>query len=160
MKYKFKYRHNWVQRVFNITSPKIKVKLSKSDIWSVDAVAAGMLLPLMKKLKAEKQSAGFVDNEDVPEELRGEDEDNIFEKYNWVLDEIIWALEQSNIDWEDQYVSGTHDMHTVEVENGLFEWVKGPNDTFKIDSEGINAHYERMKRGMILFGKYFWSFWS
>jgi hypothetical protein len=36
----------------------------------------------------------------------------------------------------------------------------GPNHTFKIDEEGKKAHYDRIKNGHRLFGRYYFSLWD
>jgi hypothetical protein len=37
---------------------------------------------------------------------------------------------------------------------------KGPNDTFKVDHNGMNKHNERINNGLRLFGKYYRNLWD
>jgi hypothetical protein len=66
----------------------------------------------------------------------------------------------------DAYRSGTHDMKTVAVEwddNGkatMYQWVEGPNNTYKCDYEGIKVVETRIQNGFRLFGKYYQNLWD
>lgn len=153
---------------------KIKVKVDYWDSWSADSTIAILVLPILKQLKETKHGAPEVDDEDVPENLRSTntspkenswDTDELwFDRFDWVLDEIIWTFEQlqPDCDWEQQYYSGEHDVKFVPCKDNpdLFEMAKGPNDTFKVDWEGRKNHFERMQNGLRLFGKYYFSLWD
>jgi hypothetical protein len=131
---------------------------------------------VLKKLKEHKHGSPHVDDEDVPEHLRTtaaepltEEEkntghtDELWEqRWDWVLNEMIWAFEQHTMDdWESQYYSGDTDLHIEKNElTGYGELVKGPNHTFEVDIEGRNAAYKRMANGRRLFAKYYNSLWD
>src|SRR6056300_1236892 len=146
-----------IQFVYNCTinlfldrrEQKVKVRIDKWDTWSMDHTLASIVLPMLKQLKATTHGAPNVDPEDVPKELRpkkqdvlkyneiGETDDKFFERWNWVLDEMIWAFEQKcRDDWMKDY------------------------DYNKWDQEGAKAHQERMSNGFRLFGKYYESLWD
>ena len=38
--------------------------------------------------------------------------------------------------------------------------IPGPNDTYKMDTEGLNKHRARMDNGLRLFGKYYSGLWD
>lgn len=166
---------------------KIKIRIDKYDTWSMDSTLAMIVLPMLKQLKDTKHGSGMVDLEDVPEHLRlttTEDYEaqqtfefynadvpegvNIHTRFDWVLDEMIWAFEQlqPDNDWEQQYYSGEHDTFfevSDTYEDGkprLYEMKKGPNDTFKIDMDGLQNHQARIDNGLRLFGKYFRTLWD
>jgi hypothetical protein len=40
------------------------------------------------------------------------------------------------------------------------EMKHGPNDTFKVDREGMEAHQQKIDNGMRLFGKYYGALWD
>jgi hypothetical protein len=42
----------------------------------------------------------------------------------------------------------------------MYESLKGPNDTFKVDREGMTKHQDRIDNGLRLFGKYFSGLWN
>ena len=176
------------------------IHIDDYDTWSMDATLAKIILPMLKKLKEVKHGSPLVDDEDLPEELRTSDEnhhqrefdfdDNVQQlrwdqyevRWNWVMDEMIWAFEQKNTEWEDQFYSGemqtllqpldkdgnpigdpydTDDGEPPEPEGvETFEMMRGPNDTFKCDYEKMDRHHNRMKNGFRLFGKYYEGLWD
>ena len=169
---------------------KIKVRIDPWDSWSMDSTLSPIILPLLKQLKATKHGSGVVDLEDVPEYMRTtkseEYEDqkafefyhedtttsgyDIHARYDWVLDEMIWAFEQlqPDCDWKDQYRSGNHDMvwkasgDKVDEDGDPLFWTmeKGPNDTFVCDYAAMQKHQDRISNGLRLFGKYFQTLWD
>ena len=166
-----------INKIISNRKRKIKVRIDKYDTWNMDGTLAHIIVPMLKQLKETKHGAPSVDDEDVPEELRstsatplteeqknsGYSDENYFKRWDYVLDEMIFAFEAKLVDWEDQFYSGVHDHRTVKVEiNGktYYEWQKGPNDTFKVDREGLNKYHARMKNGFRLFGKYYEGLWD
>ena len=167
---------------------KMVVKIDYWDHWNVDSTLSPIILPLLKDLKKYKHGSGMIDLEDVPEHMRTtttEDYDaqscfdfynedteerkyTIHDRYDWALDEMIWAFEQlqPDYDWEDQYSSGEIDTLHVPCkwdENGkplLYEMKDGPEHTYKVDWEARQKHQERITRGLTLFGKYYQTLWD
>jgi hypothetical protein len=155
----------------------IKVRIDNYDVWSADHTLAYIILPMLKKMKENKQGAPFVDDEDVPEGLRSTDappkeneydtDANHFKRWDWVLDEMIQAFE-CHVDesWEDQYRSGVHDMVwevSATDENGkpkLYQMKDGPKNTYKCDYEALEKHQKRNQNGFRLFGKYYQNLWN
>ena len=167
------------QKCLDVIHPKINyVKIDKWDTWSMDSTLSIIILPMLKQLRATKHGAPTTDDADVPEGLRSTDappkedewdvDENWFKRWDWIMDEMIWTFEQKqpDCDWEHQYYSGVHDTSFRAIEwdaNGkalLHEQVKGPNDTFKVDREGMDKHQERINNGMKLFGKYYQGLWD
>jgi len=156
----------------------VKIHIDDYDVWSVDATLAYIIVPMLKKLKEVKHGSPYVDDCDVPEHLKstaapavntdnGDIDDNFHKRWEWVLDEMIWAWEQlhTDTDWEAQYHSGVHDTQWVESDtlyNGetTYKMIKGPNDTRKFDYDGYKAHSDRITRGTTLFGKYTQNLWD
>jgi hypothetical protein len=151
---------------------KIYVRIDNYDLWNMDQTLAIIILPMLKKFRKEFRGAPFVDDEDVPENLRStnskKDEEghldaNHHRRWEWVLDEMIWAFEQlhPSSNWEDQFSSGKIDLVSEPVswdaDGNVKEYklVRGPEHTYKFDAEGAKKHQERIKRGTLLFGKYF-----
>ena len=141
-------------------SQKISVKIHNYDTWSMDHTLAPIILPMLRQLKETKHGSPFVDDEDVPLELRSTNaepktdeydiDSNHHLRWDWVMGEMIWAFEQKcRDDWEDDYCKYEDD----------------PSATFGLklvweDREGRKAHQERMTNGFRLFGKYFESLWD
>jgi hypothetical protein len=160
---------------------QIVVKLDRWDTWNMDATLAIIILPMLKQLKATQHGAGFVDDADVPEgiglwsdeadpkENEFDTDSNHFKRWEWVLDEMIWAFEQKqpDYDWEDQYHSGKIDMTwkpigelDAEGDAKMYEMEKGPLDTHQFDTEGHKQHQARITNALKLFGKYYQNLWD
>jgi len=178
-----------IQKFLDFVHPRIEyIKIDKYDTWNMDTTLAPIILPMLKQLKASTHGSGTVDLEDVPEELRYNtheewDEQKCFDFYHehevkegdcdiharwdWVLDEMIWAFEQICDDDNDkQFHTGVFERKSVPCawdENGkatMFESVKGPNDTAHFDIEGYQKHHNRINNGTRLFGKYYRNLWD
>ena len=142
----------------------IKIRIDRYDTWSMDDTLAHIAVPMLKQLKETKHGAPAVEFKDVPEELmppdaeavkklymeNGEIDENFFKRWEWVLDEMIWAFEQKTIDWEKQYYG---------------EWVEDKSNLLgghhaSTDYDGLKAHQARMSNGFRLFGKYYENLWD
>jgi hypothetical protein len=167
-----------ISKFLDFVHPKINyVKIDKWDTWSMDATLGMIVLPMLKQLKETKQGAPFVDDEDVPDELKTTSapakeneydvDDNHFKRWDWALDEMIFAFHSKQDDsWQDAFRSGVHDMKTVACawdDNGkatMYQWVEGPNNTYKCDYEGMKVVEARIQNGFRLFGKYYQNLWD
>ena len=165
-------------KFLNFVHPEIKyVKIDRWDTWSMDHTLADIILPMLKQLKETKHGAPFVDDEDVPEELKStsappkeneyDTDENHFKRWDWVLDEMIFAFECKVDDsWQEKFCSGEHDIKSVPCEwdeNGkpkMYKMEKGPNDTYKCDYDGIALIQKRITNGYRLFGKYYEGLWD
>lgn len=171
-----------IQWVLDRVHPKIDyVKIDQWDTWSMDHTLGHIALPMLKQLNASKHGAPFVDDEDVPEELRStaappkenewDTDDNHFARWDWVMAEMIFAFEHRLDDsWEDAYREGEHDILWVPVdadgnevpkgEHKFTEMRRGPNDTYRCDYDGMKIVQDRMQNGFRLFGKYYQALWD
>jgi len=141
---------------------KIHVRVDCYDVWSMDHTLSYIIVPMLKELKKSKQGAPFVDDEDVPEELRSTSappkeneydlDEHHFKRWDWVLEEMVWAFEQKTRDfWESDYYGSYIPSNDNKPLDGHFEWV---------DDEGRKAHQARMSNGFRLFGKYYENLWN
>ena len=167
-----------VQKFLDFVHPKVDyVKIDYWDTWSMDHTLGLIALPMLKQLQTKKHGAPFVDDEDVPEELKStsapakenewDTDDNHFKRWDWVMDEMIFAFEHHlNKDWEEAYRSGEFDHKTVACEwdeNGkakMFKLEEGPNHTYKCDYDGMKIVEDRIRNGFKLFGKYYQNLWD
>lgn len=137
---------NWIW--FDRREQKIKVRIDPWDNLSMDHTLAPIILPMLKQLQKSKHGAPFVDNKDVPKELRatkkqieasskdGTVDPKWFARWDWVLDEMIYAFDcKANKD--DVYVR-------FDIE----------------DREGKEKEQERISNGFRLFGKYYENLWD
>jgi len=145
---------NWAW--FDRRKQKIQVTIDPWDTWSMDHTLAPIILPMLKQLKQNNPGAPDVDDKDVPAHLhpKGRDkwgtDETYFERWNWVLDEMIWAFEQKcRGNWEGDY----------------YKYEDDPDSKFGLklvweDPEGMKKHQERMSNAFKLFGKYYESLWE
>lgn len=173
-----------INKVLDNRTQKVKVRIDKYDTWSMYTTLSHIILPMLVQLKETKHGAPNVDLEDVPEHLRpseeeiakykenGDTDDKFFERWDWVLGEMIWAMSEiaSDEDGESQFFTGENDMQFIpidenrnvcsEEEADAYQLVKGPNDTREIDMDGLKAYNARIDNGCRLFGKYFRNLWD
>lgn len=164
--------NDFCQWIHSKRNRDVFIKIDGYDTWNADDTMARIILPIMKQLKEQKQGHGFIDDEDVPEELRSYNagpkenewdwDDNAEKRYEWVLNEVIWAFEQMLDDSaEDQFHTGVIDHVWEPCENSkLSQLGHGPNHTHKFDKDGYMAWSKRIDNGTTLFGKYFRTFWT
>lgn len=115
------------QWIHNKKSRKIKIKIHPYDTWNMDHTLALIIVPMLKQLKETKHGAPFVDNEDVPEELWRKETPDIpfleepdekhFERWDYVIDEMIWAFERI-LDSDDIEKSNDEEIMN-RIDNGL-----------------------------------------
>jgi hypothetical protein len=166
------------QKFLDFVHPEIKyVKIDRWDTWSMDHTLADIILPMLKQLQETKHGGPFVDDDDVPDELKStsapakenewDTDDNHFKRWDYVLDEMIFAFECKVDDsWSDKFSSGEFDKKTVACqwdENGkakMYEWIDGPNHTYKLDFDGMQEVQKRITNGFRLFGKYYEALWD
>ena len=162
-----------IQKVLDFIHPRIEyIKIDKYDTWNMAETLGDIILPMLKQLKRDTHGAPMVDNWDVPTDLwntdpvseTGEVDANHFKRWDYVLDEMIWAFEQiTDKDNDAQFHSGEADYirTPIEVEGEkMIELVPGPNHTAKFDMEGYTAHHARIRNGTYLFGKYYRDLWD
>jgi len=154
-------------------SRTIKVHIDRWDTWSMDHTLALIVLPMLKQLKETKHGAPMVDVEDVPKELRptkkeqaaynkdGTTDDKFFERWDWVLDEMIFAFDSKvNDGWEEQFETGEYDLQWKKLEDGNYQIVEGPEHAKVYDWEARKKYEERISNGFRLFGKYYNNLWD
>ena len=151
---------NWV---YNKRKRKVSVKIDPWDSYNADHTLALITLPLLKQLQETKQGSAMVDDEDVPEEIRStnakpkenewDTDEFVHARWDWVLNEIIFALEQyTNDDAESKF----YDHSDVNEEDDLMTQVR----SIKIDREGLEAHQKRVQNGFRLLGLYWTNLWD
>lgn len=149
---------------------KIKIKLDPWDSWNAEQTISILAVPLLKQLRENKHGAPFTDDEDAPEHLRStacapkenewDTDENWFKRWEWILDEIIWAHDQiANGDGSQFY------YHYPKDYPGAMEgwrWIDGFGkiEGFWVDRAGEQAYEERINNGLRLFGKYYRGLWD
>ncbi len=146
---------------------KVEIEVHKYDSWNADHTIAMIALPLLKQLKEQTQGAPYVDDEDVPEELKSTSappkendydiDDLHFARWDYVLDCILWSFEQ-HVNYDPEEDKFFKFNEAVESESGL-EKLLGTGKC-EIDKEGLDAYHARKQKGFVLFGKYLRNLWS
>jgi hypothetical protein len=140
---------------------KVKIRIDKYDTWNMDHTLALIVLPMLIQLKATKHGSPYTDDEDVPEHLRSnpnrikmdehdvhkvenwDADDTIHDRWNWVMNEMIYAFEMElDEDWE------------VEIYKREPE---GWDDDKFAERKVID---DRIANGFRLFGKYYRGLWD
>ena len=156
------------QWFLDLVHPRIEyIKLDRWDTWSFDHTLADIILPGLRQLKETIQGAPWTDDEDVPEYLRSYmaqpkenewDTDSLhFMRWDWILDEMIWAFEQKvNDDADSKFFDHS------ECGDEKFPWDKNGQYVSKVkyDQEGHKKWQERKRNGFRLFGKYYENLWD
>jgi len=150
----------WVRERIN---PTIRyVKIDYPDTYSLDYTLAYIICPLLKQMKAVKHGYGWVDDEDVPEELRSHNgtkddeyswDSNAEARYDYIIDEMIWAFEQKLSDDDEKPFFDHSESEGIADFNESIR-------KLKVDREGLKAHQDRKSNGYRLFGKYYESLWT
>ena len=164
--------YKFLSWIHNKKKRKIEIHIDRWDTWSMDHTLALIVLPMLKQLKATKHGAPYVDPKDVPKELQpkkqtkkekenGHTDSTHFERWDWVLDEMIFAFDSKvNDDWEDQFETGESDLQWKKLEDGNSQMIEGPNHTKVYDWESRKAYQERIDNGFRLFGRYYNNLWD
>lgn len=153
---------------------KCVVEVGYGDEWNADWTIATIVLPLLQKLKEKKQGAPCVDDEDVPEELRSsscapkehewDTDENFFKRWDYALDEMIFAMEEIANDNENEPPYYTKQGETVfgEIDpaTGVGEITFEGWETTPESVAANKSYHERIRKGCILFGKHFNALWS
>ena len=173
--------HTWVSKFCDWINDlrgerKIDVHIDHYDTWSMDHTLAHIILPMLKQIKATKHGSAYVDDEDLPTTMRYtskkseddyETEDHwVHHKWDWVLNEMIWAFEQELDDtWEEKFYHGESDIEwklvsgTEGEEDAMYEMIQ-KNPDYWVDYEGMKEYNERIQNGFRLFGKYYSNLWD
>jgi hypothetical protein len=164
-----------VKWVLDLVHPQINyIKIDRYDTWSMDHTLSDIILPMLKQLKKTKHGSPFVDDEDVPEYLRSHmaqpkeyewDTDSLHhQRWDWALDEMIWAFEQKVADdAEGQFYEHEEWDELPATREERKEWIKDINERLsrtKYDEEGHRAWLARKTNGLRLFGKYYEALWD
>lgn len=170
------------QKVLDTIHPKIDyVKIDRWDTWSMDHTLAKMILPMLKQLQATKHGSPGVDDEDVPDELKStsappkeneyDTDGNWHKRWDYVLNEMIFAFEKKNDDdWDEEFWSGeTGKITWTETGETFFNPITNKEEkTYQMHASGNRTcdwdarekMQKRISNGFRLFGKYYEGLWD
>ena len=163
----------WCNAFHKTQKRNIKVKIHDYDVWGADHTLALIIHPALVRLREKKHGSPFVNDEDVPENLRQTEppsekndwsDDTVHERWEWVLNEMIWAFEQCAADDRNdgQFYHNTDQLTlSFEKRNVQVNRQKDPDKPgYWVDKDGLKAHYDRIQNGLCLFGKYYFGLWD
>lgn len=153
-------------------SRRVSVKIHPHDAWNADSTLAYVILPVLKEIQRDKHGSPSVDDEDVPEELKStsappkenewDTDENWHLRWEYVLNEMIWAFEQiDSEEGESQFwiENPEIDFDSMKPSEGGMTKVIWKKEGV-LDKEGLKAYRKRLQTGLILFGKYYQSLWT
>lgn len=180
-----------VNKIVRHRKRKIKIRIDRHDTWSMDHTLGLIILPMLKQLKATKHGSPWVEDVDVPHLVKNDDtkkakkspanvralsldeEDqhaDVHVRWEWVLDEMIWAFEQviDENEGSDYYRVPYKEGEKLEriyftSSNGEKEYLLTEEEARKIgryDADLAKAYHQRVNRGLALFGKYYQNLWD
>jgi len=127
------------------------------DSWSADYTLAKVIYPVLCQLKQNNHGFGFIRDEDVPENLRNDDEISE-EKYDWVIDEIIWSMKQRVFDQNDE--PDLPDDITGSMFDFTIKRSDEQNELVELWKKDMDVYGKRLENGDRLFGVYYTSLWD
>ena len=148
--------NSFIQDFFNwlnsIRERSVYVWIDPYDTWSMDHTLSLIIHPMLIQLRETKHGSCTVDDEDVPEYLRKsivahvkrydyDDDPLVHEKWDWVLNEMIFTFECIKNDIDCVYIDGKEDY-------------------LHIDREKTKELEARIANGLRLFGKYYRGLWD
>jgi hypothetical protein len=153
-----------IKRIREVIKPTIRyVKIDRYDTWSMDHTLSYIIHPMLVQLNKEKHGAPFTDDADVPDELKStsappkendwDTDDNHFKRWDWIMNEMVWAFEQELKDDDEAQFFDHSESRDIE------DWEERM-DKLKVDREGLEAHQKRKANGYRLFGRYYQNLWD
>ena len=152
---------------------KNNVVCSERDAYNADWTIAQMVLPLLPQVKKDKQGAPFVDDVYVPEELRSTScapkenkwdvDDNWFKRYEYVLDEIIFAMQEVANEKKNKkkMIEKVREMTFGDIDPKTMTGELDAGLEIIPHMEALNKDYHaRIQNGLMLFGVFFTSLWT
>ena len=146
-----------IKKLAEFKQQRIERGFDDTECWNLESTIAGFVLPRLKHFK--EHNNGYPGNDEIP----------TFEKWNEVLDKMIYAF--NHIVNEDKYDDEKQNRHGVDFLE-MYTFEKQPDGssimakTPKYNEQAMenyrNEQIEDMKKvdeGLQLFGKYFRNLW-
>lgn len=127
----------FIQKVCKFLGPKDKVVIHDYDLWNLDYTLAKIILPALLRIREDKAGSPFVDDEDVPEEIRST---QAIKENDWDIDEFH------------------HDRWAFVIGEMIFSFESILKDECEYDLS--EEDQERINNGLRLFGKYYRCLWN
>ena len=166
------------------TARRIDVQIDGYDTWSADATLAHVILPVLLQFRASRNNSVPNDftrrtGDDIDRnycfDFIADDESRVFEecceKWNEVLDKMIWSFYQISLgeNYDSKYHHGQMDMGWKQIEHHnpitgkvepMYTIVDNNPDEHWYDRVGHELHEKRIQEGLELFGRHLRSLWD
>ena len=150
------------QWIYDRRKRHVYVRIDNYDVWNMDSTLSHIIAPMFVKLKQIKHGYAFIVDEDVPEHLRStvappvenewDTDANAELRYEWLLDEMIWAFGTDHEEAKHKF----YDHSAVNKADDLNTQLQA----MRVDRESIEAYEARLQNAYRLFGKYYQTFWD
>jgi hypothetical protein len=116
------------QWIYEKRKRKIEVRIDNYDVWGMDQTLAMIIAPMLRKLKEQKHGTPYTEISDGPVSFSVQKEDESNEdfmwnedRWNYILDEMIWTFERISCEgeWEEDWRSEEHKRNIEREKNGL-----------------------------------------
>lgn len=147
--------------------PRIeKVVIHPWDTYSAEHTLALVIHPMLIAFRKDVEEKGgvpstFLEPIDVSElseeeaqKVHDEAHNEATAKWLAAIDEMIWAFEQvkDNYDGEQKFFKEKAPLEEIEDDGAIL-------DNLEVDTEGLNAYYEKIDAGLATFAKHYRSLW-
>lgn len=138
-----------------LESKRVNVQIDNYDVWSMDSTLAEIILPMLYKLKDDKDSFPLVDDDDVPAHLKSTNDKDFLRQKE----------QKEHNGYIDKYAQDRWDYVINEM---IFSFTAIKEDypfsieelDFGKDRLKIKEMQDRIDNGLVLFGKYFRNLWT
>ena len=124
------------QKFCKSLSPKDKIVIHDYDLWNFDYSLAKVILPALLRIREDKSGTPFVDDQDVPEEIRST------------------TIKENGLNIDEFF----HDRWAFVIGEMIFAFENILNDKCEFNLTGEDQ--KRIENGLILFGKYYQCLWN
>jgi len=153
---------------------KVDIHVDGFDTWNLDHTLAMIIYPALLHLRATKHGVpgefSEVGGEDWGSQqsfdFYSETTDECFElgvqRWNEVLDKMIWSFQQIALDdYDDKYHHGEMKIGWSEEDPlGMSTMIDENPDEHWYDHVGHQLHNDRIQEGLELFGRFYRSLWD
>jgi hypothetical protein len=167
-----------------IAERRVSVDIEPHDTYSFDHTLALIILPALLQLRETQhgipsefamvggEDYDSQDSFDFYKETNKECFDQAVERWNEVLDKMIWSFQQLVYDnYEEKYHHGKTEYDWIKDDETfidpftgkseeMFTMVDKHPDKHWTDYDGMRLHEERIQEGLELFGKYYQHLWD
>lgn len=145
----------------------IEVLIEPRDLWGLDHALAHIIHPALVALNKVKQGAPYTEDSDVPEHLQStsappvefeyETDDLHFARWDWIMQEMIWAFGQIATAQKDAPVPYKHvgEMQTRDNPDGSCTLLNTGLETIPEKMQELLEYNARVQHATMMFGKYY-----